>query len=120
MRFILRSESVRQNAIKQIMAIDLNKNPVFCVSVEEYRQSRNLEQNALLWRIYSEIAEAFGTSADFVHEYCKREFLGYAETEINGAIVKIGNSTASLKKDEFALYVEKVKAWAACDLGLSL
>ena len=55
-----------------------------------------------------------------MHEYCKREFLGYAETEINGAIVKIGNSTASLKKDEFALYVEKVKAWAACDLGLSL
>ena len=120
MIYILRADTQRNACIKHINALVLSDNQAYSVNIGLYKPKRNNEQNALLWRIYNEIAQAFGCTSDAVHEYCKRQFLGYTETEINGEIVKVGNSTARLSTKEFAEYVDEVTAWAVCDFGIGL
>lgn len=120
MIYILRADTQRNACIKHINTLILCDKSAYSVNISLYKPRRNNEQNALLWRIYNEIAQAFGCSSDTVHEYCKRQFLGYTETQIGGEVVKIGNSTARLSTKEFGEYVEEVTAWAVCDLGISL
>lgn len=90
------------------------------------RATRTAAQNAYLWGVvYEMIAVETGNTPEAVHEYCKihfnpQHFMRHDRQtgEIHDAVV--GGSTASLPKDAFAEYVEKVRCWAAVSLGISI
>lgn len=87
------------------------------------RSTRTLAQNRYLWGIvYAAIADHTGNTPEVVHEFCKDTFnpVHFSYTAKNGQLIDelVGGSTASLAKDAFSEYTEKVRGWAAADLGI--
>ena len=83
------------------------------VTLQRYRENRSLRANAYLWAIYQEIANWSGHERDEIHEAMKAMFLPAREVTLpSGEQVKVLGSTRTLKTDEFAHYVDRVKLWA--------
>ena len=116
MIFILRNPDIRDRCIAYLTALDL-KVPQE-VSIRPYKSKRNSAQNRLYWALLQEIGERMGKSADTLHEYAKRRWIGYDEEEIDGEIIKTGFSTTTLDTGDFADYVTKIQQWAAEEIGL--
>lgn len=87
------------------------------ITVEKPKSIRSLRQNAYLWGVvYALISEHTGFHVEEVHELCKKKFLTY-EKAYKRKLYKFTRSTASLNKDEFAMYLDKVIQLAA-ELGI--
>jgi len=80
------------------------------------RNMRSNEQNAYLFGVvYAILSEETGHEVDELHEICKIKF--------NGKIVegeKIGQSTTKLDSGQFTDYIERIRKWAAMDLGIHI
>lgn len=82
--------------------------------VEIRKPSRSLEQNALYWSTIHEIAEQVIVDGQKYtpqvwHKYFKERFLPGRLLELPyGHVVEAEASTASLTKDQFSDYVERV------------
>lgn len=83
------------------------------------RHTRSQPQNALLWLLYTKMAETLRPegrqySAESYHGYFKQKFLGVDEIPMpNGKTLFIPKSTANLDVAEFSDYFTKVEAEAA-------
>jgi hypothetical protein len=67
------------------------------------------------------ITDHTGDDKDSMHEYLKGRFGLYKEVEVQGNLVKVYKSTASMTKPEFTEYIDSIKRWAADPRdGLSL
>jgi hypothetical protein len=92
------------------------------------KKRRSLNQNAYLWSVvYGQIAEAFrqhgnNVDADDVHAYLKDNVGKLRQVFVtpDGEVLTGPGSTAKLSTTEFEVYVEKVRAWAAEKLGISI
>lgn len=83
--------------------------------VEIRRETRRLAQNARYWAMLNEFSKWWrdGTkrySADVLHEYFKREFIGIKQLP-HGHIMAC--SSTDLTIDEFANYMTQVEAYMA-------
>jgi hypothetical protein len=85
-----------------------------------YRAKRSHEQNALLWALYSKIAEGTGYTAEEVHEAMKRKFIPPKFIEIGEEQIAVPGSSAKLDVREFSEFVERVQEFAASELGVVL
>lgn len=89
----------------------------FVVTVSE--PTRNLEQNAKLWAMLSDVAEQvdwYGTKLS--SEDWKTMFTAALRKErvvpgINGGFVVLGQSTSKMSKSEFSDLIELINAFAA-------
>jgi len=89
---------------------------------------RSHNQNAYLWAVvYKEIADHTGESQDSVHEHCRREYGIIEEVKApgfgdykEGQLLKRVKSTTAMTTKEFTDYIEKIRAWAAEFLSLSI
>lgn len=90
------------------------------IEVNPHRARRSPEQNALLWALYTEVASGTGHTPEEIHEACKRLFLPPKTIVIADQVVQIPGSTAKLDTREFSEFVERVQAWAASEIGVSL
>jgi hypothetical protein len=116
-------------AYANAQAILDNGKPVH-ITCQEYEQDRSLRQNRYYWgaciREISEQATIEGQrwSGEAWHELFRRMFLGYEIEKVRVAgrkravINRRLKSTAKLKVKAFNLYLEKVQAFAASDLGV--
>lgn len=78
---------------------------------------RSLPQNAYLWGVvYRVIATFTGDTDEAIHDAMGREFLSYRDDK---GLQRV-RSTTELSTEEFAEYVEQVRAWAATFLNLPI
>lgn len=72
--------------------------------------TRSLSQNKLYWLYLGVIERETGNSASDLHEYFRRTLLLPVIITVLGKEIKIPRSTTSLKKTEFADYLDKISA----------
>jgi hypothetical protein len=92
------------------------------VTVQEHKAKRSADQNRLYWNRLNDIAAQAWVggkqfSAEAWHEHFKRTLIGSEEVPSGGSI---GISTTTLSVAEFSDYINKVEAYAATELGITL
>ena len=92
----------------------------WAISVGEYKNSRSLAQNRLLWRrVYQPIAEQISEATDTlltkdkVHEFLRDKFGTRVIVRIMGEVHSYPKSTTRYTKAEMSDYMEKCFAWGA-------
>jgi len=98
------------------------------LTLKEQKRKRSLSQNAYLWSVvYGRIVEVFreagnNVDAEDVHSYCKEHIGKLKQVFVtpDGEVLTGPGSTAKLGTMEFEVYAEKVRAWAATTLGISI
>lgn len=135
---LLRTEAQRNAAITAIRNAPLDESKPLEVVIREQQKVRGLDANARMWagplRDIASQAYVNGRtySAEVWHSHFKREFLpeeydetlckeGYRkwDTDPGGNRVLVG-STTQLTKRGFALYLQKLEAYAVTELGVML
>ena len=117
MIFKIINEQVRQNCIREILALPLGK----CF-VDIKPAKRNLNQNALYWKWCEIIGDDIGYTKDEMHEHFAVAFLGVTEKQMSYVddigeqkqiLLRKPKSTKDLTKSEFSEYMTKVEIFAA-------
>jgi len=72
-RFVIYNEDEKKLAVAFIAALPIEPNHY--IRIDEYRENRSLEQNALNWVWCTHIAEEYGETKDAVHFRHKKEIL---------------------------------------------
>ncbi len=94
------------------------------ITIERAYATRSAQSNAWYWsQVVGLVAKHTGYTADEIHEIYKAKFLpkALAFANANGEVVDelvIGGSTAKLNIPEFADYCERIREWAADELGV--
>lgn len=96
----------------------LSPEKVWRITFAPYRAKRSLEQNALLWAVYSKIAEVTGNDTEDIHEAMKMRYLPPKFVKLGEEEVALPAESRSLDLTEFSQFVEKVQAFAAQELGI--
>jgi hypothetical protein len=110
---IFRTEETKDAAIRRIKAIKPDQeNPLACW-IGPYKKIRSLEQNALYWRLVSNISAATGHDRDSLHQFFKRRAFGVRVEDICGAIVEVVPSSSRVSKGDFSELIEHVQAFIA-------
>lgn len=91
------------------------------VSFARPRSTRSLKQNAYLWAaVYPAVSDHTGMTTEDIHEWCKDEFLPRRFVTLAGKEKEIRKTTTDLTIKEFGEFVERIVAWAAQELGVSI
>ena len=86
------------------------------ITIRRRRAKRSNQANAYLWGVvYAAVSEHTGYEPEEVHDALKLMFLTDHAADGPLPIVK---STAKLTQSEFSDYIERIKRWAATDLGV--
>lgn len=115
---ILRDDRQRRHAIDLITKLDPKK--LWVVIVKRYVQRRSNSQNNLYHLWIGIIADHTGHDHDEICEIVKGKFLKPIIVDVDGDLIEIRPSTTKLSTAEFTDYLEKISAWAATMLGISL
>lgn len=118
MKFSIFSNFDKQKVIDYIK--DLPEGKSYTADVKLRREKRTIDQNSLLWLWVNCISDETGNEKNALHEYFKAEFLGFTEIVVFGKIQKHINSTTGLDTKQFTHYLEKIKIFAASELGIVL
>jgi len=108
---ICHSRGELERAAQLVRGLDEHK--PWKVTIAVYRERRSLEQNALLWALYQEVAKETGESADRLHEAMKKKFLPPQHIHINDEILEVPSSSAKLTVEEFSDFVTQVQMFFA-------
>lgn len=119
MNFKLRNENERNAAIAYLQALDILK-VKFTITISKIRDKRSINQNSLYWLWIACICCETGNDKKDVHEYFKEYFLGYSEKPMFGGMIRHTRSTTDLDTKQFTDFLEKIKIWAARELGIML
>ena len=95
------------------------------IEVKEKKRSdkRTLDQNNLFHLWVSVIADDLGyTDKDACKRDIKRTILGQKEdvNRLTGEVIHVDYRTSEMTVSELASFMDKMKAWAATDLGIYL
>lgn len=97
----------------------LLRNGEYTVRIVRKTQPRTVSQNSLMWMWYKCMEDATGQSKEDFHDYYKTKFLS-RQVAIGGRWVTVVGSTADLNTLQMTDYLEKVKADAATEFGITL
>ena len=95
------------------------RNGRYRVTIERYTEPRTLNQNALMWMWFTCIEQETGTPKQDVHDYYCNLFLRRTAV-IKGRETVIAGSTSKLNTLQMTDFLNKVKADAATELGITL
>lgn len=98
----------------------LPEGKTYNVTIVRHRERRTMDQNRLLWLWVNCISDETGQDKDDLHEYFKQKFLGVDTKTLWGVQVCKPVSTASLDTLQFTQYLERIRAFAAAELGIEL
>ena len=94
-------------------------NGSYTVTIARKRTARSFDQNSLMWLWFTCIEDQTGTSRLDVHDYyCLKYLVRHAV--INGRMEYVVGGTSKLSKGEMTAFLEKVRADAAQEFGISL
>jgi hypothetical protein len=94
---------------EKIKALDLSQGYVANVTIKSH--TRNLEQNARLWKLYGAIGDYIGESPDKIHELMGWKFLR-SQSTVNGEAIESIKSTTKLSTAEMADFQRHIEIWA--------
>lgn len=97
----------------------LLRNGEYTVKIVRKTQPRTVSQNSLMWMWYKCMEESTGQPKEDFHDYYKAKFLA-RPIAIKGKWVKVVGSTTDLNTLQMSDYLEKVKADAAVEFGITL
>lgn len=116
---------IKDNADK-IMLIDYLKGleSDYQVEVKKQRNTRSVNANKYYWKcIVQPLANELGYLTDEMHETLKVKFNSEFEmitvNEMTTGIQKV-KSTTQMDTKAFDTYMERIRVWAAIDLGIRL
>lgn len=91
------------------------------ISISQYRKKRSNEQNALLHKQLSILAEHLGYSLKEMKIVAKDYLLGPCKViELNGETFKFYPETSQMTTTELAGFMNELIAWAATEFGVIL
>ena len=96
----------------------LNPQKPWKVEFGLHKAKRSVEQNKLLWAIYTEMASGTGHTPEEIHEAMKAKFLPRRVITVGDEEFPILGSSAKLDVGEFSNFVEQVQVFAAQELGV--
>lgn len=111
---ILDSEHKREIAINRINALVLDK--PWKVTIEPYRKKRSLDQNALMWMWFKEIADEIGDTKQAVHDDVL-PLLAEPTHQMKGMPQW---STSRMDTATMAAFMNKLHEWAFSFHGIAL
>ncbi len=114
---IIRDAAGRDLVMGLVSKLNLDK--PWSVTINPYVKKRSLDQNALMWKLTTLIAEETGHSKDEMHSILTHMFLAPRSIEYQGTIYE-RYETKNLPTDEMSAYIERLYAFAAGELGLLL
>lgn len=97
----------------------LLRNGVYTVKIVRKTEPRTISQNSLMWMWYKCMEEHTGTPKEDFHDYYKTKFLS-REVVVGKRWVWVTGSTTDLNTLQMTNYLEKVKADAATEFGITL
>lgn len=109
---------IRMNKSFDFMCSQL-RNGRYRVTIERYTEPRTLNQNALMWLWFTCIEQETGTDKQDVHDYYCNRFLRRTAF-INGRELVISGKTSSLNTLQMTDFLNKIKAAAAAEFGITL
>lgn len=85
------------------------------VTLAAEKKARSLRANRYLWGVVYEILSSWsGHDPEEIHEAMKARYLPKREITLpTGEVLELPGSTAALSTADFAIYIERVKAFAA-------
>lgn len=107
------------------LALDLNRwngDIPLKVTIQNKKEKRSLDQNALYFMWCQIIADETGNDKDDIHEYLKAKFLGWKFVRVkqDNLGIEVPLSTKNQSVKEMAEYMEKIQAWALTHLSIKL
>lgn len=97
----------------------LLRNGEYTVKIVRKTQPRTISQNSLMWMWYKCMEDATGQRKEDFHDYYKTKFLS-RQVAIGNRWVTVFGSTTDLNTLQMTNYLEKVKADAAVEFGITL
>jgi len=80
------------------------------LSIKDWKDSRTLAQNRLLWAYYGLLESETGDSAINLHAYFKKTLIPPKSIEVQGVTFEIDGSTTKLSKKEFSKYIMEMES----------
>jgi len=115
-KIYIREERQRNHALDTIKALDIAT--VYEVTIKPYKRNRSLEQNSLMWKWYSIIANDLGYTTEEIHEEFMRKLLTPTIVKTPSGMVEV-YSTKKLKVKEMTAYLEGIER-TATEMGIAL
>lgn len=97
----------------------LLRNGEYKVSITRKTKPRTISQNSLMWMWYTCMEEATGTPKEDFHDYYKSKYLS-RDVAVGNKWYRVPGSTTDLNTLQMTSYLEKVKADAATEFGITL
>ena len=107
---ILNNKLIPENIYYYKAVIERFEGKEIELTIKEWKDSRTLAQNRLLWAYYSLLESETGDLAINLHEYFKRTLIPPKFIEVQGVTIKIPGSTTKLSKKEFSEYIMKMES----------
>lgn len=110
-----------KGVVKQaIDQLDMTVGKTYSISITTHRKIRTIPQHRLYWLWLTCISEETGNDKETLHEYFKQEFLGRIIVKIFKQEVYPCKTTTGLNTKEYTTYLERIKVFAASELGIVL
>lgn len=109
--------------IRSEVAINVTKLPTdgtYQVTIQPMVVNRTTQQNNLYWQWIGIISQHTGNSADMLHLYFKKKFLGVKYVDVLDGCVETICDSHTLSVGDFADYMTQVQVFAATELGIIL
>jgi hypothetical protein len=91
------------------------------LTLREQGRPRSNNQNRYYWSmIVGMIAEEIGDDSEAVHSALKWKFLPRQFITLAGEEIEVPKSTTQLSTNDFEIYLEQVRAFAATELSLAI
>lgn len=118
MNFTIETKRDNERAVDYITKLPEGKR--FSVTVGLKREKRSFDQNRLYWLWLACITDETGNEKDELHKYFAGKFIGVKEVKVFDSIQTEVISTTTLNTKGFTDYLERVRAFAASELGITL
>ena len=109
-----------QALIEKLSALSFEKGEIYEVSYKKKPRKRSVPQNRLYWLWIACIADETGNDREDIHRVLAGKFLPSTVVEVMGEKVRRVASTSSLDKEAFTAYLDKIAAFVASELGITL
>ncbi len=116
--YTLRSDDDWKRFGVALRALDRSK--PWEASVRPYRKGRSIQANNLFHAWMAILGDHTGYSLEDMKVLMKEQFLTPRMVSFRGMNRLLYPSTAELKSAEFTAFMDKIQAWAATDLGVTL
>lgn len=108
----------RDHVIGQIQALDATKS--WTLTVKQFRPKRSLSQNNLFHSWVQIIADSTGNEPNDVKSALKDLYLPLKVAKIGKVERMVRPETSSLEVGEMSVFMDRVQAFAATELGIHL